>query len=320
MPEPLQPRSTESSSSENASVSAPEGSEPVEQDAEPAPDVAPGAAVPASEPAPADTAIVVIEQPAAPRRRRRWIGWLIAGVILVVLLVVAAIVGDALARQAATAAIRERIIAVLDLPADAVVDVDLGTGSLLLQAARGRVDIVTIDIPQLTVGGITGAAVLTAKDVPLSETDPVRELDVRVTVPEKQVQKLSGYLSGIELTSIALTRGVIEVGTDLTVLFITIPVTVDLVPSATPSGIAFTPETITAQGQTMSVDELLANPLISGLAGDLLASQEFCLADSVPEALVVRDVVVEGSDLVLTLGATNTALSDPSFTRTGTCP
>lgn len=312
MPEPLQPRSTEPASSPDESVSAPEGSAPVEP---------PANAAPAADATPeSTTAVIVVEQPTPPRRRRRWIGWLIAGVILIVLLVVAAIVGDSLARQAAAAAIRERIIAVLDLPADAVVDVDLGPGSLLLQAAQGSIDVVTIDIPRLTVGGITGAAVLTAEAVPLSETDPVRELDVKVTVPEAQVEKLSGYLSGIELTSIALTRGVIEVGTDLNLLFITIPVTVDLVPSATPGGIAFTPETIVAEGQTMSVDELLANPLISGLAGDLLASQEFCIADSVPEALAVRDVVVEGSDLVLTLGATDTALSDPSFTRTGTCP
>lgn len=300
MPEPLQP--------------TPDRSEPVasvtgEVSAASAP----------SAPAAAATEVILVEDPLPPRRRR-WLGWVIAAGVLVVLLIVAAFVGDALARQAAAAYIRERISTVLDLPADAVVDVDLGPGSLLLQAARGSVDLVTVDVPEFTVGGITGAAVLTAEGVPLSETAPVHELDVRVTVGEDQVQKLSGYLSGVTLTSIALTHGVIEVGTDLSVLFVTVPVTVDLAPSVVPGGIAFTPETITAQGQKVSVEELLAIPFVSELAGDLLKSQEFCLADSVPAALEVRDVVVDGTDLVLTLGATDTALSDPGFSRMGTCP
>lgn len=278
-----------------------------------------GSASAASVPADAaHTQVILVEEPAP--RRRRWVGWVIAAAVLVVLLVVAAFVGDALARQAAAAYVRERIVEVLNLPADAVVDVDLGPGSLLLQAARGSVDVVTVDVPEFTVGGITGAAVLTAEGVPLSQTAPVRKLDVQVTVGEDQAQKLSGYLSGVTLTSIAFGNGVIEVGTDLSVLFVTVPVTVDLVPSVVPGGIAFTPETITAQGQKVSVEELLAIPFVTELAGDLLKSQEFCLADSVPEALEVRDVVVDGSDLVLTLGATDTALSDPGFARTGTCP
>lgn len=309
MPEPIQPRSE---------PNAPEPNEPE----------AVAAGVTAQTPTPTEpgsesgqaTEVIVIEEPAPPRRRRRWIGWVIAAVVLVVLLVVAFFVADALARQVATAYVRERIIEVLKLPADATVDVDLGTGSLLLQAARGSVDDVTVWVPELTVGGITASAVLTAEGVPLSDTEPVRELGIVVTLTEEQVRALSGYLSGIELTSIDLERGVISVGTDLNVVFLTIPVTVDLVPSASENGISFEPDSITLDGTQISVADLRAIPLVSDLAGDLLASREFCIADSLPQALEVRDVAVRGSELVVQIGASGVPLSGPGLTATGECP
>lgn len=300
MPEPIQPR--------------PDGTESTRESASAPPPVA--------EPPASDrpTEVIVVEEPAPPRRRRRWIGWVIAAAVLVVLLVVGFFVADALARQVATAYVRDRIVEVLKLPADATVDVDLGTGSLLLQAARGSVDEVTVWVPELAVGGITASAVLTAEGVPLSDTEPVRELGIVVTLTEDQVRALSGYLSGIELTSIDLERGVISVGTDLNVVFLTVPVTVDLVPSPSENGIAFEPDSITLDGTQISVDDLRAIPLVSDLAGDLLDSREFCIADSLPQALTVRDVEVRGDELVVTIGASGVPLSGPGLSTTGECP
>ena len=306
MPEPIQPRSGADQPTDQPAA------EPVTAATEPVAQLETTPAQP--------TDIIVIEEPAPPRRRRRWIGWLIAAVILVALLVAGFFIADSLARQAATAYVRERIIEVLSLPADATVDVDLGTGSLLLQAAQGSVDEVTVWVPELTVGGITASAVLTAEGVPLSDTEPVRELGIVVTLTEEQVRALSGYLSGIELTSIDLERGVISVGTDLSGLFLTIPVTVDLVPSPSEGGISFEPDSITLNGTQISVDDLRATPLVSDLAGDLLASQEFCIADSLPQALEVRGVEVLGSELVVTIGATGVPLGGPGLSTMGTCP
>lgn len=263
---------------------------------------------------------VVIETPAPARKRRRWVGWVIAASVLVVLLVVGFFVGDAFARQYAEAYVRERIVQVLDLDPATPVGVDLGPGSLLLQAMRGSVDTVTVTIDELTVGEVTGAAVLTVTGVPLDDTQPVDTLEVVATIGEADVQKLSGYLSGIELTSIELGEGVITVATELNLLFLTLPVTVDLVPSATGSGVSFEPETITLDDQAISVDDLRNNPIVGPLAGSLLNSQEFCVASSLPQALSVADVSVVGSDLVVRLAGGGVALSSPEFTTNGTCP
>ncbi|MGX5681327.1 LmeA family phospholipid-binding protein [Schumannella luteola] len=273
-----------------------------------------------AEAASAEQATLVIETPAPPRKRRRWVGWVIAGGVLVVLLVVGFFVGDVLARQFAEQYVRERILQVLDLDPETPVDVDLGPGSLLLQAARGSVDVVTVSIDELTVGEVTAGAVLTATGVPLDDSKPVESLDIVAKVSEQNVQKLSGYLSGIDLESIELGRGVITVGTNLNLLFLTLPVTVDLVPSAAGSGVVFEPETITLDDQAISVDDLRNNPIVGSIASSLLNSQEFCVASSLPKALQVTDVVVSGTNLVVTLTGGGVALSSPDLTTNGTCP
>jgi hypothetical protein len=276
------------------------------------PEVEPSSSEPTTAP------LVVIETTPAPPKKRRWIGWAIAGGVLVILLVVAFFVADSLARQYATGIVRERILTALKLDPATPVDVDLGDGSLLLQALAGRVNDVTVGIDTLTVGEVTGSAVLTARGVPLNESQPVEELGAVVTISEASVQQLSEYLSGIDLDSIELGRGVITVGTELSILFITLPVTVDLVPSAVDGAVRFTPETITLDDQNISVDDLRNNPIIGGLAGSLLNSQDFCVAASLPAALVVTDVQVVASDLVVTITGDGASLGE--LGTTGTCP
>lgn len=305
MADPIQPRDTNDESAEAESAEA---------------DPANAASAEPTEVIEPAQQTVVIETPAPPRKRRRWIGWVIAASVLVVLLIVAFFVGDAVARNYAESYVRERIVEVLDLDPATPVGVDLGPGSLLLQAMGGSVDVVTVSIDELTVGEVTGSAVLTVTGVPLDDSQPVDTVEVVATVSEENVQKLSGYLSGIDLSSIELGDGVITVATELDLLFFTLPVTVDLVPSATGTGVSFEPETITLDDQAISVDDLRNNPLVGQLAGSLLNSQEFCVASSLPQALSVADVSIVGSDLVVRLTGGGVALSSPEFTTNGVCP
>lgn len=257
---------------------------------------------------------------APPKKRRRWIGWVIALVVVVVVLVVAFFVGDALARQYATNYVRERIIEVLGLDATAPVDVELGSGSILLQAASGAINEVRVGVDDVTFGDLTGSARIVATGVPIDGAKPVDTLGIEVTVTEDNVRKLAGFLSGIDLTSIELGDGLITVGTDLNVVLFTLPVTVGLAPSASEGGITFSPETLTLDNQAISVDDLRNNPLIGGLAGQLLASQDFCVASYLPQALSITDVDVVGSDLVLQITGDGVALGGPELSTNGTCP
>lgn len=267
-----------------------------------------------------DRATLEIEREVEPPRKKRRFGWLIAIVVVAAVLVVGFFVGDHFARQYATDLVRERIIEVLKLDKNTEVAVGLGSGSILLQAIGGSVNDVTVDIPELELGEISAGASVTAAGVPLDMSKPVEKLGITVTVTEEQAQKLKTFLSGIDLTSIELGGGVISVGTDFDVFgLLKVPVSVDLAPSATEGGIAFDPQTIVLDGNPISVQDLRNNPLVSALAGQLLASQTFCVAEYLPQALTLTDVDVVGETLVLKINGDGTALGGPEIATMGVC-
>ena len=267
-----------------------------------------------------DGATLEIERELEPPRKKRRFGWLIAIVVVAAVLVVGFFVGDHFARQYATDLVRERIIEVLKLDKNTEIAVGLGSGSILLQAIGGSVNDVTVDIPELELGEISAGASVTAAGVPLDMSKPVEKLGITVTVTKEQAQKLKTFLSGIDLTSIELGGGVISVGTDFDVFgLLKVPVSVDLAPSATEGGIAFDPQTIVLDGNPISVQDLRNNPLVSALAGQLLASQTFCVAEYLPQALTLTDVDVVGETLVLKINGDGTALGGPEIATMGVC-
>ena len=259
------------------------------------------------------------EKPAK-RRRRWWMGAHIALVITVILLLTAFFVGDALARQYATGLVKEKIVAALKLDPTAAVDVNLGDGSILLQAAAGSLDDLRVHIPEFVLGEVTGEAEITATGVPIDTSKPLGTMGIEVTVDEANVQKLSGYLSGVDLTSIELRDKVIRIGTNIDVLLTNIPVAVDLAPSATDGGISFEPVTVLLGDQQVSVADLRAIPGISGIVGNLLGSRTVCVASYLPQGLTVEDVTVVGTDLVVSINGDGVALGGAGFSQQGTCP
>lgn len=275
---------------------------------------------PSSAPTPAPTQTIVVEVPAPKRKRRRWIGVVIALVVLAVLLIVGFFVADHFARQYATGYVRDRIVEVLKIDPATPVDVELGEGSILLQAAAGALDQVDVQVDSLTFGELTGAASITAVKVPLDSAKPVEQLRIGITVTEANVRKLSGFISGIDLSTIELQDGLIRIGTEFDLLLFKIPVAVDLAPAAIDGGISFDPQTILLGDQQISVADLRANPQFSALSGDLLDSRDFCVAGYLPEALTIDDVAVVGSDLVVSINGDGTALSDPALSTLGVCP
>ena len=259
------------------------------------------------------------EKPAR-RRRRWWMGPLIALVITVILLLTAFFVGDAFARQYATGLVREKIVAALKLDPNAEIDVNLGDGSILLQAAAGSLDDLSVYIPEFALGEVTGEAQITATGVPIDTSKPLGTMSIEVAVDEANVQKLSGYLSGVNLTSIELRDKFIRIGTDIDVLFTNIPVVVDLSPSVTEGGISFEPVTVMLGDQQVSVADLRAIPGISGIVGNLLGSRTVCVASYLPQGLAVDDVSVVGTDLVVSFNGDGVALDGAGLSQQGTCP
>ncbi|TAL44235.1 MAG: DUF2993 domain-containing protein [Salinibacterium sp.] len=244
---------------------------------------------------------------------------LIALVVVLVLLLAAAIAAELIARQYAASYIRERVVSTLGLAPDAPVNVDFGGGSIILQAAGGSIDNVTIRVDAVLLGDVKANAVVTATHVPLDENKPIQNLDITATISERNVRKLAPYLSGYGLKSIDLGHGVITINSDFTVFVFSTPVSVDLVPSAHNGAINFDPKTVTLGGQHISVTDLRNNKFFSAFTGDLLDSRDYCVANYLPKALTVTNVKVVGSKLVVTVNGDGTALADPDLAVRGTC-
>lgn len=291
--------------------------EPIQPTDQPAVDNPASTGASSTEVIAAPTVVIEVDPP---KKKRRPVRTAVILVVVLALLVVAFFVADAIAKQYATAYVKDSIIKVLGVDPKTPVKVDLGGGSILLQAATGGIDKVTVDVASLTFGDLSGAAHIVATNVPLDSSKPLDKLGITVTIGQDNVRKLAKFLSGLDLKQIDVGNGVITIGTEFNVIFFTIPVSVALEPSAKDGGISFDPKTVTLGGNKISVADLRANPQFSALAGDLLKSQQVCVATYLPKALSIDAVKVSGSNLVLSIDGDGTALGGSGLSTYGTCP
>jgi hypothetical protein len=254
-----------------------------------------------------------------PKKRHR-LRTVIILVVVLALLVAGFIAADGFAKAYATGYVKDSITRVLGIDPKTPVQVDLGGGSIILQAITGGVDEVKVHVASVSFGELSGAADIVATNVPLDTSQPLDTLGIVLTIPQDNVRKLAKFLSGLQLTRIDVGKGVIRIGTDLTVLFFTVPVSVDLQPSAKDGGINFDPKTVILAGSEISVADLRASPQFSALAGDLLNSQQVCVASFLPKALTIDDVRVSGTELVVSINGDGTALGGAGLSTLGACP
>jgi hypothetical protein len=257
---------------------------------------------------------------APPKKRRR--GWIIALIVVAIALLlgfIAFLVGEGFAKDYARDYVRTRVIAVLGLPEDAKVDVELGGGSIIVQALAGRIESVDVSVPTVTFGDLTGAAELHAEGVPLAETSPVDVFRVKFSVAEEDLVAIAGSLSGLTLESIELDEPEIVVSSAFNIFGIPFPLGMSLEPSAVDGELVFTPTSVTVAQNTFAADDILADPLFGPFARDLLKQQSVCIAGFLPQALVVTGAEVDGDKLVLGFTANGVALGGPEMSTLGTC-
>ena len=252
------------------------------------------------------------------KKKHRLRKTIITLVVIGVVIVVAWIVVDNLAREWAKNYIRETITTSFDLPADQPMQITIGPGSLIAQAISGSIDSVDVALDDVPLGDLSGDVTLAVTDIPLDQTQPVDTLRVGVTVDEENVQKLSTYLSDADLTQITLEGDEIAVGTSFNLLGLELPVSLTLAPAAVDGALAFAPSTISVNDAVISLTELREGPF-GGLAGDLLDSQTFCIAEYLPLAITLTDVSVENDTLVLAAEGDDAALGGEGFSTLGTC-
>jgi hypothetical protein len=255
-----------------------------------------------------------------PRNKRRGRRALIAFLVVVVVLVALFFVADYVAKKIATSYVQQQVATALDLPVTASVTANLGSGSILLQAASGSIDNVTVDVTPLVIDGLTGSATLTAQGVPLSETTPVQRLQVNITVPETTIGKAIAAVPALKQFEPVVTISGSNVAVDgsVSILGFAQKVGVTLKPTVTAGKPGFTIEAAQFDGASISIAQL--NSYIPGLSSALQSSTSLCIANALPKSFVLTGITLQGDSLVSTFSGNGVELNSASLAQKGTCP
>jgi len=253
-----------------------------------------------------------IDAPRTLPKRFRWIGWLVVLAVVGGLVFFAVSEGDKVVRDVATDAVRSGVTSALELPEGTEVDVELGGGILLVQAATGSIDEVVVRVPGVAVAEATGTLVLTLNGVAIDPSKPVETLTADIELDEANMSLLGARLSQSPLTSLVLADGVVSIGADLEGN----AVTAALTPAVAAGVVSFSATGMTVGGAPTTVEEVLAGPLAPA-AGPMLTSQPICMAEYLPESLAVSAAAVADKKFVVTASGTGVRLS--SLGSNGVC-
>jgi hypothetical protein len=255
---------------------------------------------------------------ASPKKKRR--GWIIALVIVGVLLVlgvVAFVVADLVAKSYARDYVRAQVIEVLKLPEDSRVDVDLGGGSILLQALAGRVQTVDVDVPDVALGTLSGDLSLHGEGVPLDSMKPVETLGIEFGIGADDLAALGG--GGEDAPVYAFDGEDVTLSSDFELFGATVPWGLSLTPSAEAGDLVLTPTSLTLGSQTFEADDS-DDSFWGQIVDALLQPQTLCLKSSVPQALTLAEASVENEQVLLRFDGSGQALGGEAFQAPGTCP
>lgn len=245
-------------------------------------------------------------------RRRRW-PWVILAIVLVIAgLLVAA---ELLARSILPGVVRGIVIEQLDLPADQQLDVE-AEGILLPQLIGGRLDELRLSSEDVTVGGITGAADVTASGVPLRGGD-LGAASGTVRIDEGQFAALLDA-SELPIDEVALQEPNVTASGAFPLLGVSVPVALTVTPDADDGELLLTPVSLTVAGAEIDLEEVASR--FGNLGEQLTRTQRICIADQLPAGVTIADVAVQGTTVVIDVDVNGSIVSDTALQANGVCP
>ncbi|MFE1665910.1 DUF2993 domain-containing protein [Microbacterium sp. P02] len=256
-----------------------------------------------------------VQAPSA-HRRRRFLPWLVAAVIVAALAVAAWFVGESIARDLVTKTIRDQVVTRLALPADQQVDVDV-RGAVLPQLIGGELHDVSVASDDVALGSLTGDIALTATDVPVRGDAPAGGGTATVTLDTGQLQTLMATVDGFPADSLGLAAPDVTVSTELRVFGIAIPVGVSLTPSAADGDIVLSPASLQLGGAEISAGDL--RDRFGSLADVVVRDWNVCIAQYIPAGVALQQVDVVGDTVVARLDIDGAIITEPSLQANGTC-
>lgn len=287
--------------------------------ADPTPADPPAADVTATAPdAAVDAEADVAAAPTPPRPRRRGLIAVLVVVGIVVVLGVAAVIAETVARGQAHALIADQVRQALRLEAQHPVDVAIAGPPVLWQAASGRFERITVEVPQLAVGELRGDLTLIAEDTPLDTAQPTDTVQAVFRVAEADVAALAGFFAGAVASDVRLDDREIRFETGFDIFGVPFTLGVGLTPTVEEGQLAFTPSSIVLGDERLDAAQLQQQ--FGGIVDPLLTSQRVCVAQYLPQALELTAVQVGDEQLVVVFQGADVALGGTEFSTLGVCP
>ncbi|KAA9089914.1 LmeA family phospholipid-binding protein [Microbacterium radiodurans] len=253
----------------------------------------------------------------SPRRRRGWIGWLIAIVIVVGLAIVAWFVAEHITRDILTRTVREQVITQLALPEDQQVDVGFDE-PVLPQVIGGRLDRLDVSSDAVPLGDVVADVSVRARDVPIRvDAGDIGSAEATITFGEDQLQTLLAQVEGVPEAGLTLVPPDVRVEADLSLFALTVPLGIDLTPSAVDGDIVLTPAVVRIGGAELTTEGL--RDRFGSAADAVLRDYPICIRDRLPAGLTVREVRVERAALVAEVDVDGAIIRDPALQANGTC-
>ena len=250
--------------------------------------------------------------PQTVRRRARW-PW----VVLVVVLVLAGLIvaGELAARAIVPSTVRSLVISNLDLPADQQLDVQT-PGVLLPQLISGTLDEVRLASDDVTIGGITGSARVTATDVPITGGE-LGAAEGTVSIDQDEFSSLLEN-SQLPITRIALAAPNATVEGELELFGRQVPVGLTVTPAAEDGDLLLAPVSLMINGAQVDLGAVAG--MVGGAAASITQPQRVCIADRLPAGITLTGLRIEGTRAVADISADGRITVDPALLENGTCP
>jgi hypothetical protein len=256
------------------------------------------------------------EQPA--RKKRHPLRNTIISLVIVAAIGIAGyLVAEPLARQTAEEFVKVGVARELGISDADTVHVDLGSGSVLVQVIEGRIKHLHVTVDHFSSGTLAGSAVFTATGVPLNTNKPLSTIGITVSVAAADLRGIVASTADASNATVAFAGKNLRIGTSVTLLGQTLPVSVDLAPKASDGQLLLTPTEITVNSTSYTADQLRASP-IGGLVSGLLATRTECVASGLPRNMELTSVVVKNKRLLVSVAGTGVTLA--SVGNKGSCP
>jgi hypothetical protein len=155
--------------------------------------------------------------------------------------------------------------------------------------------------------------------LPIDTTKAVQRLTADIRLDAEDVKKVIGTFGSVPLDSLTITDGALHLESVLPVFgALRLAVGLDLTPSAVNGQIALKPTAVALAGKSVSAADVKQQ--FPALGDALFQQRTFCIADALPQQLVLQNARVSGDELVLSFAATDLRLDADSLAAKGACP